>query len=140
MLARTLTSLADSITWARLRLLMSAPLAAAALILAACGGGGGGAAGNQAPPVNQACDPTSCGTLLVGLTDADGDFLSYAVDVVSLSLETANGRVVQALPVRQRVDFAEIVDLTELVTAATIPNATYVRASITLDLARDNDA
>lgn len=140
MLARTLTSLADSITWARLRLLMSAPLLAAALILAACGGGGGGAAGNQAPPVNQACTASTCGTLLVGLTDADGNFLSYAVDVVSLSLETANGRVVQALPVRQRVDFAEIVDLTELVTAATIPNATYVGASITLDLARDNDA
>jgi len=113
---------------------MSAPLVAAALILASCGGGGG-AAGNQAPPVNQACTASTCGTLLVGLTDADGDFLSYAVDVVSLSLETANGRVVQALPVRQRVDFAEIVDLTELVTAATIPNATYVRASITLDYA-----
>jgi hypothetical protein len=73
--------------------------------------------------------------VLVGLTDADGDFLSYSVDVVSLTLETANGTTVETLPVRQRVDFAELVDLTELVTAATIPNATYVGATIRLDYA-----
>ena len=91
--------------------------------------------GGQPPVATPACDAATCGTLLVGLTDADGDFLSYSVDVVSLSLETANGRTVEALPVRQRVDFAELVDLTELVTAATIPNGAYVGASITLDYA-----
>jgi hypothetical protein len=73
--------------------------------------------------------------MLIGLTDADGDFLSYSVDVVSLSLRKADGTIVQALPTRQRVDFAGLVDLTELVTAATIPNGTYVRASIRLDYA-----
>jgi hypothetical protein len=73
--------------------------------------------------------------LLIGITDADGDFLSYSVDVVSLSLRRADGTVVQALPVRQRVDFAELVDLTELVTAATIPNGVYTNASIRLDYA-----
>jgi hypothetical protein len=57
------------------------------------------------------------------------------VDVVSLSLRKADGTIVQALPTRQRVDFAGLVDLTELVTAATIPNGTYVRASIRLDYA-----
>ena len=57
------------------------------------------------------------------------------MDVVSLSLRKANGTVVQALPTRQRVDFAGLVDLTELVTAATIPNGTYVSASIRLDYA-----
>jgi len=125
--------LCETATWTRLRALMLAPVLLAALALTACGGGG---AGTQVqPPANQACTATTCGALLVGLTDADGDFLSYSVDVVSLSLETANGRVVQALPVRQRVDFAEIVDLTELVTAATIPNATYVKAALTLDYA-----
>jgi len=84
---------------------------------------------------NLACDASSFGTLLGDLTDADGDHLSNAVDVVSLSLETANGRVVQALPVRQRVDFTDIVDLTELVTVTTIPNGSYVSASIRLDCA-----
>jgi hypothetical protein len=44
-------------------------------------------------------DAATCGTPMVGLTDADG-------------------AVVQALPTRQRVDFAGLVDLTELVTAA----------------------
>jgi hypothetical protein len=57
------------------------------------------------------------------------------VDVVSLSLEKANGDTVETLPLRQRVDFAELVGLTELVTAATIPNGTYGGASITLDYA-----
>ncbi|MGQ0383229.1 MAG: DUF4382 domain-containing protein [Gammaproteobacteria bacterium] len=131
MLAHALTSLCETTTWARLRVLTLAPLAAAALALAACGGGGGGAA--VAPPANQACNAQTCGTLLVGLTDADGDFLSYSVDVVALSLRRADGTIVQTLPVRQRVDFAGLVDLTELVTAATIPNGTYVRAAITLD-------
>ena len=55
---------------------------------------------------------------MVGLTDVDRDFLFYSVDVVSLSLRKADGTVVQALPTRQRVDFAQLVDLTELVTAA----------------------
>ncbi len=130
MLAHALTSLCETITWARMRALMLAPLAAAALALTACGGGGG----STPPPVaSPNCTAQTCGTLLVGLTDADGDFLSYSVDVVALTLRKADGTVVQALPVRQRVDFAEIVDLTELVTAATIPNGVYVRAGITLD-------
>jgi hypothetical protein len=71
--------------------------------------------------------------LVLGTTDANGDFLSYSVDVVSLSLTKADGTVVQALPVHQRVDFAGLVDMTELVTAATILNGTYIKASIRLD-------
>ena len=98
-----------------------APIAIALAGLSACGGGGGG--GGQPPVANQGCDATTCGTLLVSLTDPDSDFLSCFVDVASLSLTRANGTVVRALPTRQRVDFAELVDLTEFVTAATIPNA-----------------
>jgi len=128
MLPSALTSLCETSVWMRLRALLIVPVL---LALSACGGGGG-----SGPPVgNQGCDAASCGTLLVGLTDADGDFLSYSVDVVSLSLRKADGTIVQTLPTRQRVDFAGLVDLTELVTAATIPNGTYVRASIRLDYA-----
>ena len=50
-------------------------------------------------------------------------------------LERLEGSDLEALPTRQRVDFAGLVDLTELVTAATIPNGTYVSASIRLDYA-----
>jgi hypothetical protein len=121
----------ESSRWTRLNAWFAASIAALILTLSACGGGG-----SMAPPVaNQGCDAATCGTLLIGMTDADGDFLSYSVDVVSLSLTKADGTVVQTLPVRQRVDFAGLVDMTELVTAATIPNGTYIRASIRLDYA-----
>jgi len=40
---------------------------------------------------------------------------------------------VQALPQRARVDFARLVDLTEFVTAATIPSGNYVSATLNLD-------
>jgi len=129
MLSNAVTSLCETNVWARLRALLIAPIL---LALSACGGGGG----SMAPPIaNQGCNSATCGTLMVGLTDADGDFLSYSVDVVSLSLRKADGTIVQTLPTRQRVDFAQLVDLTELVTAATIPNGDYVRASIRLDYA-----
>ena len=108
--------------------------------LAACGGGGGTTPQSAPDPIAAAeCDPANpathaeCGTVLLGLTDADGDFLNYTVDVVSLSLETANGRIVETLPRSTRIDFTEYVDLTELLTAATVPPATYVAGSITLD-------
>ena len=135
MLSHALTSLCETTTWTRLRAHLMAPIAIALLALSACGGGGGGGGVSQAPAPVQGCTAATCGTVLVGITDADGDFLSYSVDVVSLSLRRADGTVVQALPVRQRVDFAELVDLTELVTAATIPNGVYTNASIRLDYA-----
>jgi hypothetical protein len=76
---------------------------------------------------------TDEGVVAIGLTDAAGDFLTYTVDVTSLTLTKADGTVVQALPQRTRVDFARFVDLTEFVTAATIPSGTYVSATLNLD-------
>ncbi|MEX0735145.1 MAG: hypothetical protein WD051_11020 [Steroidobacteraceae bacterium] len=130
MLSLALHTLCETSAWTRVRTHLIAPILIALLALAGCGGGGGGI---PAPVLDESCSATSCGTLIVGLTDADGDFLSYSVDVVSLTLEKANGSIVETLSVSQRVDFAELVDLTELVTAATIPNGTYVGASIQLD-------
>jgi hypothetical protein len=96
-------------------------------------------------PVTQVCetqdDPNEedeCGLLLLGLTDADGDFLSYSVDVQSISLTRRDGTQVQLLPTRQTVDFAQYVDLTELVTAATVPAGIYTQGSITLDYSNAN--
>ncbi len=110
----------------------------ATLMLAACGGGAGTTA-LDSPDPSASCDPADpatfdeCGTVLVALTDADGDFLNYTVDVLSLELETANGRVIETLPRSTRINFTDYVDLTELVTAATIPPATYVSGTIRLD-------
>lgn len=75
------------------------------------------------------------GELTIGLTDAPGDFTSYTVDVVSLSLTKANGAVVETLPpkTQTRVDFAQYTDMTEFLTAATVPSGTYVSATLKLD-------
>lgn len=110
-----------------------APLLVFSLILSACGGGGGGDSSTPPAPTPQGCSASTCGTVFLSITDADGDFLSYTVDVVSLSLKKANGAVVETLPVTTRIDFAQLVDLTEFVTAATIPNGAYVEGSIRLD-------
>ncbi|MGI9234547.1 MAG: hypothetical protein ACR2RD_13005 [Woeseiaceae bacterium] len=110
----------------------------AAVILAACGGGAGTSI-NQDSGTTVACNPddastiAECGTVMVALTDANGDFLNYTVDVLSLTLETANGRIVETLPRSTRINFSEYVDLTELVTVATIPPGTYVAGTISLD-------
>lgn len=104
-------------------------IASIVLALVACGGGGSTSASN--PPVSTAC--TDCSTAFVTITDADGDFLSYSVDVVSLTLTRANGAVVETLPATTRIDFAQYVDLTEFFTAATIPNGDYVAATLKLD-------
>jgi hypothetical protein len=96
-----------------------------ALFLAACGGGGSSTPASGTNSQN--------GQVFVTITDADGDFLSYSVDVVSLKLKKANGATVETLPATTRIDFAQYVDLTEFFTAATIPNGDYVAATLRLD-------
>jgi hypothetical protein len=78
-------------------------------------------------------DSQATGELIVGLTDAEGDFISYTVDVVSITLTRANGRVVHVLPVTTRVDFAQYTELTEFVTASMVPLGAYRHATMTLD-------
>jgi len=73
------------------------------------------------------------GVVAIGLTDTPGDFLTYTVDVTSLTLTKADGTFVQTLPQRTRVDFAQIVDLTEFMTGATIPAGSYVSATLNVD-------
>ena len=73
------------------------------------------------------------GVVAIGLTDTPGDFLTYTVDVTSLTLTKADKTDVLTLPQRTRVDFARSVDLTEFVTAVTIPAGTYVSATLNLD-------
>ena len=75
------------------------------------------------------------GEVIIGLTDADGDFLSYAVKVGDLTLTKKNGTVIDTIPLAEDsiVDFAQYTELTEFFTAATIPVGTYVKATMTLD-------
>jgi hypothetical protein len=106
--------------------------------LAACGGSGGGpfpgTAGSAGGCV--AGDPSTaneCGSVLVALTDAEGDFASYTVDVLSISLERASGARVEMLPAAARVDFAQLTELSELVSAATLAPGDIVGGRIRID-------
>ena len=105
--------------------------------LAACGGGAETTTDDGL--VTAVCDPSDpstfaeCGTVMIALTDADGDFLNYTVDVLSLKLETADGRIVETLPRTTRINFTDYVDLAELVVTASIPPAIYVSGSISID-------
>ncbi|MGB8327980.1 MAG: DUF4382 domain-containing protein, partial [Steroidobacteraceae bacterium] len=111
---------------------------AAALLLFAvgCAGGSGSVPGLTAgtgSPTTQSCDAASCGTALVTVTDADGDFTSYTLDVTSVILKRADGTVVETLPARQRIDFAQLVNVSELVTAMAVPQGEYVSGAISVD-------
>ena len=107
----------------------------AGLVLAitgACGGSGDSATSStSAPAPTPEC--ADCGIVYVGLTDAEGDFLQYELDVLSLTLTRTDGLVVETLPLTTRVDFAQYVDLTEFVTAATVPSGVYVSSTITVN-------
>ncbi|MDH5730722.1 MAG: DUF4382 domain-containing protein [Gammaproteobacteria bacterium] len=71
--------------------------------------------------------------VIIGLTDAEGDFQSYIVDVESIRLTHANGAIVETLPVNTRVDFAQYVDVTEFFTVTSVPFGRYTSASMTLN-------
>jgi hypothetical protein len=94
------------------------------LSFVSCSGGGTG--GSGAPTANT-------GQALISVTDAAGDFHSYAVDVQSLTLTRQDGTVVETLPLTTRINFADYVELTEFFTAATIPSGTYTSARMRLD-------
>ena len=105
-----------------------------AALLAACGAGGGSSMGGSPTVTPQSCTG-SCGGALVTLTDAAGDFDSYIVKIVSLQLTRADGTFVETLPVTTQVDFTQLVNLSEIISAAQIPAGKYVSAKLTLDYA-----
>jgi hypothetical protein len=113
--------------------------AAGAVVLAGCGSGSSGTtaasvSSSSTPPVSvsqQTC--SGCGTAMVSLTDQPGDFVSYIVNVDSLTLTRSDGTVVQTVPVTTQVDFAQLVNLSEIVSADQIPAGRYVSATLTLD-------
>jgi len=73
------------------------------------------------------------GDVVISLTDAEGDFVAYKVTVESLLLTKASGVEVNTLPLSTDVDFAQYVEMTEFVSAATIPAGVYTRAKMRLN-------
>jgi hypothetical protein len=109
-----------------------AALALVAAVIGACGGAATTGVGGGPVGGSDACSG-GCGTALLTITDAPGDFLSYTIDVTSLQLKRANGTLVQALPVSSRIDFAQLVDLDEVLSAGQIPAGEYVSATLNVD-------
>ena len=108
--------------WKRTGLALLALFAAVALT--ACGGGS---------TTDAAGDNGATGVVNIMLTDAEGDFTTYTVDVLSLTLTRADGTRVETLPITTRVDFAQYTDMTEFLTAASVPKGVYKHATLTLD-------
>ncbi len=108
--------------WLRKYVALFGMLILGGFTLGACGGGGSSDAGQG-----------DNGEVLIALTDAEGDFVSYTVDVLSIKLERQDGTEVETLPMNTRVDFAQYTEMTEFLTAASVPRGIYVRGSVVLD-------
>jgi len=73
------------------------------------------------------------GEVLISLTDAEGDFINYEVDVSSIKLTKKDGTQIEVLPQIARIDFAQYVDLEEMLTSATVPKGIYTDVSLVLN-------
>jgi hypothetical protein len=83
--------------------------------------------------IEEGDEEESFGEIVIGLTDDEGDFVNYTVDVVYLTLTKVNGAVVDTLPLSTRVDFSQYTEMTEFLTVATIPSGFYTEATLMLD-------
>jgi hypothetical protein len=100
-------------------------------VLNGCGGGGGGGEVSG----SSASVSSDGGQLFIGFTDAAGDFVRYAVDVTSIKLHRTDGTVVNAIPTNgtTTIDFTQLTNMTEFLTATTIGAGIYDRVVLTLD-------
>jgi hypothetical protein len=71
--------------------------------------------------------------MVMTVTDAAGDFLAYQVNLVSLQLQKADGTLVETLPATTAVDFVQLINLSEILSARQIPPGDYVAAQVTVD-------
>jgi hypothetical protein len=122
-----------------LAMLAAATCALLMAALSACGGGmsmssmSSPAAAPAAPVTPMSCTSSTCGSMVMTITDAAGDFLSYKVNLVSLQLAKADGSMVETLPSTRAVDFVQLISLSEILSARQIPPGDYVAAQVTVD-------
>jgi hypothetical protein len=104
------------------------PIVLSTFLISVAGCGGGGSSSTGLAESNQ-------GQALIGLTDAAGDFVRYAVDVTGLKLHKTDGTLVDALPANgtTTIDFTQLINTTEFLTAATVGAGAYDQVVMTLD-------
>jgi hypothetical protein len=79
-----------------------------------------------------ACNGTAVVTLTA--TASTDTFLTYRVGLVSVELQTSSGSsAVKILPTSTTVDLANLVNLSEVLGAATVAKSTYTAAIVTVD-------
>ena len=116
------------------------PAGACALLMttiSACGGGMSMSSTAPSTPsasvTPEGCTASTCGSMLTTITDAAGDFLAYQVNLVSLQLMKADGTIVETLPAITAVDFVQLINLSEILSARQIPPGDYIAAQVTVD-------
>src|SRR5947207_12179862 len=112
------------------RLLAVAGIAGATGV-SGCGGGSGSPMSSRAP---------ASGVAMVTLTDAPGDFLSYQLAVVSLKLTRADGTAVEILPAPSKVEFAQLANLSEVISAPQVSAGTDTGVSSNVHYPRPSTA
>ncbi len=71
--------------------------------------------------------------LTMTATNSGAKFVNYTVAVDSITLTEQNGTVVSFTPVAQQIDLVKLADISELVSAYSVPYGTYKSAAILLD-------
>lgn len=95
-------------------------------LVAGCGGGGGSSGG--AATAGQ-------GSVAVSIKDAPSDHITRCeVDITSVNLVRDDGLLVAVLPGRTRVDLAQLVTVSQLLTVSAVPGGTYTSTRITFDM------
>jgi hypothetical protein len=105
------------------RLFSSALLCAAAIFAAGC---------------HRTNYTSGYGIAWVTLSDTPGDFAGYTVNVDSVSLTGTVTGLVTPVQAIETVDFTKLDNISELWSAASVPNDTYTSASIVLDYTNAN--
>tara|TARA_R110002072_G_scaffold922_5_gene7323 strand:- start:1756 stop:3564 length:1809 start_codon:yes stop_codon:yes gene_type:complete len=97
----------------------------AGLLAAGCSGGGGSGSGGST---------SETGQVTLAVTDAATDEIDvFEIDIVGFRFQRSDGATVEVLPQTTRVDFAQLVSVSEVIAAATLPVGRYERAFMTLD-------
>lgn len=95
-----------------------------------------GSGGSESSGAAESANSQEKSELYVSLTDAEGDFLTYTVDVLGIQLKKSDGSFVEALPSSSSIDFADYTDMTEFMTVASIPLGSYSAMTLRLDYSK----
>lgn len=87
---------------------------------------------------NDNVNQTETGQVLLAITDAEEDFLSYTVDIKSIVFTRDNGTQLEVLPTITAVDFVDYQEVTELFSVLNVPVGRYETIELTLDYGNAN--